>query len=549
MVLLVIVVSCGASLAFTLRQSPVYEATAQVLLQGRPSEQVLQGGDQALLAQNRGGQTEVEVMRSQSVRSAVAKQLGHTPKVVITQIPTTSVVDVTAQAGNPTTATQDANTYAKVYSDNRKQELVDDLLSASTQLQARIADLDTQIAAVQRPLTDLGNQLANTTKPDARLSLQSRLDSLQSEVAGRQSSVNARRTAYANQLDQLQLAVNSTVTGGAQVVSAATEPSAPVSPHPARTGAIALGIGTVLGIGLAFIFDQLDDRIRSKEQLEALTGLPNLGLLPSVRSWRRAATPNVILETANSAAAEAYRSLRTAVQFIGIESPGQVIHVTSASAADGKTTSVVNLGAALAQAGKRVIIVDADLRRPKISRVFGIEGDLGLTNVLLGEGDLADSVVPVKDHPQLAVLSSGPVPPNPSEMLGLRRFAKLIATLRAESDYVLIDSPPVLPVADAQIVSAVAEVTLLVVKADKSAEKDVRRAIELLRQVDASLVGTIFNNIHKHHGYRSRYGYGYRYGYGTHDEKRRPWRWRRQRASPPSTPELEPGGDRALTGS
>lgn len=535
MIVVVVIACCAAALGLTLRQSPVYEASSQVLLQGSPSEQVLQSGNQAVLGLYNGGQTEVQVMRSQSVVAAVAKELGHQPRVVITSIGTTNVVNVAARAGSPTAAATDANTYARVYAENRKKQLVDDLLAASTELQTRIAQLDTDLATLQQPLVAVENQIAATTRPDALASLQAQRNNIEGQISARQSSITTRRTSYANQLDQLQLAVNLTVTGGAQVISSASEPSVPISPHPARTGAIALVIGVVLGVGLAFLFDQLDDRIRTKEHLEALSGLPTLGLVPDVPKWRRPDDPSVILEPSTSSpVAEAYRSLRTAIQFIGIESPAHVIQVTSATVADGKTTAVVELGMALAEAGKRVIIVDGDLRRPRIASIFRREDETGLTNVLLRDGSLADAVAQVPGHPQLAVLPAGPVPPNPSEMLVLRRFADLIAALRAESDYVLIDTPPVLPVADALIVSAVSEATLLVVKAERSTEKDVRRAIELLRQVDAPLVGTVFNDIRRQSGYGASYGYAYRYSYGygygprTEGDRRRRWLRRRR---------------------
>jgi receptor protein-tyrosine kinase len=290
-----------------------------------------------------------------------------------------------------------------------------------------------------------------------------------------------------------------------------------VSPKPLRNGGIALGMGLVMGLGLAFLFDHLDDRIHGKVDVErASGGLTVVGLIPAVPGWRdRSFAELITIDLPNSASAEAYRSLRTSLQFLGLERETKVVQVTSSTSGEGKTTTVANLAVALADAGKRVIVVDCDLRRPRIHTFFGLDHDLGITSVLLGDTPLADAVRPAPGESRLAVLSSGPVPPNPSELLALRRFSELIDAFKAESDYVLIDSPPVLPVADARVISAVADVTFLVVTAERTSIADVQRSVEILHQVDAPLAGTILNAIPNTRRLGYRYGYDYYYGYGS----------------------------------
>jgi succinoglycan biosynthesis transport protein ExoP len=515
-IVVAVLVTTSASLLLTIRQAPVYEASADVLLQPKLSEQAFsaRGGGGA------GGtdaETEIQLMQSRTVLDLVTKALGHAPSVTITKLGTTSVARITASASTAESAARDANLYASTYAESRRQGTIDDLLTGSTQLQAKLADLDQELADVNKPLDDLDAQIAEAATPAARAALQAQRADLVTQLTSNTSSIQSRRAAYADQLDQLQFAINLTVTGGAQVVSQAVEPSSPVSPKPLRNGGIALGIGLIVGLGLAFLFDHLDDRIHGKLDAErASGGLTVVGLIPSVPGWRdRSYAELITVDLPNSASAEAYRSLRTSIQFLGIERETKVVQITSSTSGEGKTTTVANLAVALADAGKRVIVVDCDLRRPRIHTFFGLDHQLGITSVLLGDTALADAVRPAPGESRLAVLSSGPIPPNPSELLALRRFSELIDAFKDESDYVLIDSPPVLPVADARVISAVADVTFLVVTAERTSIADVQRSVEILHQVDAPLLGTILNAIPNTRRLGYRYGYDYYYGYGS----------------------------------
>jgi capsular exopolysaccharide synthesis family protein len=269
-----------------------------------------------------------------------------------------------------------------------------------------------------------------------------------------------------------------------------------------------------------------------------------LTLVPTVDSWRdRAQTELVSQSKPKSPAAEAYRTLRTSVQFVGLERTMQVLQVTSPVAAEGKTTTLANLGVALARAGKRVVMVDWDLRRPRIESFFGVDNSFGFTNVVVGDASLADAVQAVPGEPGLAVLPSGPTPPNPSELLSTRRAADILRALADAADYVLVDCPPVLPVTDAIIVSGIVDATMLVVTAGSTTKRQTGRAVELLRQIDAPLVGAVLNGVGSG-GRGYGYGYGYEYGYDSEPKSRRKMsrprlRRRRQVARPPAS-ESEP---------
>ncbi|MDP8988381.1 MAG: polysaccharide biosynthesis tyrosine autokinase [Actinomycetota bacterium] len=511
-IFLAVVAMVGSTVAVSLLQTPVYQATSQVVFQTRSAEEIF--APQGYLTPTRVA-TEIEVMRSQSVRDAVAKELGSVPDVEITPVSDTNVVAITAESTDPAQAARMANTYAETYTQTRRQQEVDDLLDAGRQVQTKIDELDQQIAELERPLGELDAQIVATEGLVERQRLQEQRRILQQDISTQRQTLQSQRSDYAEQRDKLQLASSLTQTGGAQVVTAADEPTSPVRPKPVRNAALALVAGLVLGVGLALLRDHLDDTVTTKEDLErATTGLDVLALIPAVEGWKDRQRPYVVsLSEPTSPAAEAYRSLRTAVQFIGLNQPVRVIQLTSPNASEGKTTTLANLAVALANAGQRVVVVCCDLRRPRIHEFFGLDNAVGFTSVLLGEFPLSAALQTVPGLGRLALLPSGPPPPNPSELLASVRTAEVFAALKTECDVVLVDSPPALPVTDATVLSRIVDATILVGTAGRTTRREYHRAIELLHQVEAPLVGTVLNGIDPEGAYGYRYGYAY--GYST----------------------------------
>jgi capsular exopolysaccharide synthesis family protein len=295
-------------------------------------------------------------------------------------------------------------------------------------------------------------------------------------------------------------------------VSPAAEPGSPVSPDTFRNAMLALAIGLLLGVGLAFLRDYLDDTIRTKDDLElASSGIPVVGLIPAVAAWKNHKTAYLVTaDKPMSPAAEAYRTLRTSVQFLGLEQPLQTLVATSPAKAEGKTTTLTNLAVTLAQAGNRVVLLDCDLRRPRIHQFFGLTNEVGFTSVLLGTAPLAGALQSVEAYPSLSVLASGPPPPDPSELLSSQRTREVVDALRSRCDLLLIDSPPVLPVTDALVLSGFVDAMLLVVSADRTTKRGLSRAVELLMQMDAPLLGTVLNDVAPDRAYAYDHaGYAY----------------------------------------
>jgi non-specific protein-tyrosine kinase len=493
-VILTVALLVGVTLAVSYLQTPVYAASTEVLLQSRPTESLFDSNTGQAVDPARAVQTQIRVFLSQPVRDAVKQQLGVVPHVSVSGVADTDVLQVTAESTVPKRAAVVSDAYANAYIEFRRKQAVDDILAASKQIQAQIDDIQKQIDAAE---AEVG------AAPAAQQA------SVRQSVNGRKDLLASQQSVFRQKLDQLQVdqAIKS---GGAQLVTPATVPASPVRPQPVRNAIIALVLGLVLGIGLVFLLEYLDDSVKSKDDLERATGgLPVLGVIPLV-DWKDKEQAQVIsLSDARAPASETYRTLRTSIQFMALDRPVRTMQVTSPSAEEGKSTTIVNLAVAISRAGQRVVILDCDLRRPRIHEFFGLDKSIGFTSVLLGKVPLTAALQTVPNQSRLSILASGPPPPNPSELLSSVRTVEVLTSLQAEADIVLIDTPPVLPVTDALVVSGRVDATLVVCVAGSTTRKEAARAIELLRQVDAPLVGTVLNGVTADDAYD--YGYSYRY--------------------------------------
>ncbi len=475
LIITTVVVAVGAAVGLSVIQTPVYQATAQLIIQRNSTVDTSQQD-----AQNaaRNVDTETAVLRSRAVQDAAEAKLGHKPDITVSSSATSDVVSVSARSTNAERAAADAKGYAAVYVDLRRKQNIDDLVQASALVQTKIAAIDRRIRGLR-----VGSPEFTT--------------------------VEQQRAFLQQQLDQFQISANLNQVGGARVLATADVPHTPVSPKPVHNAAIALVLGLLLGIGLAFLREYLDDTVTSREDLErAAAELPVLGQIPRVAHWSDRNMPYVVsLAAPHSPAAEAYRTLRTALQFLDVDHTFHSIQVTSSQTEEGKSTTIANLAVAFARAGHRVTIVCCDFRRARIHEFFGLPNAVGFTSVMLGTASLFDAVQQVPDVSNLALLSTGPSPPNPSELLASAGAREVITSLEKGSDLVLVDSTPVLPVSDALIVSGMVDATLLVASAKASSRRGLHRSVEVLRQVSAPLVGTVLNNTEAAEGYAA-YGYG-----------------------------------------
>jgi capsular exopolysaccharide synthesis family protein len=295
-----------------------------------------------------------------------------------------------------------------------------------------------------------------------------------------------------------------------QVVRPGAVPSEPSSPKPVLNIAIGAVLGAIGGVLAGMLREALDTRIDVTADAAVATGLPVLGEITYERAARKRA---LVYDTDPlGLRAEGFRKLRTNLRFINVDRPPQTIVVSSPLEGDGKSSVALNLAFSLAEDGARVVIVDADLRRPTIASSLGLVEETGLTSVLSGQATVADVLQRAERRCAIDVLASGPVPPNPSELLGTQRMQILLKELRADADYVIIDSPPLLPVTDAAVIASGSDGIVLVVRAGRTKRDELRDAVKSLDAVGGSTLGVIVNmttkrKLDRYHYYGSSSGY------------------------------------------
>jgi len=299
------------------------------------------------------------------------------------------------------------------------------------------------------------------------------------------------------------------------VVRPADLPSSPVSPRRTINLALGLLLGLAVGVGIAVLRETLDSSVKNSGDLQELTGSSALGVIAYDGQAQK--NPLVSQVDSRSGRGEAFRTLRTNLRFVDVDNPPGVVVVTSSVASEGKSTTACNLATTLASAGVRVILVEADLRRPRVADYMGVEGAVGLTDVLIGRAKLDEVLQPWGNSP-LTILTSGALPPNPSELLSSAQMNELIGALRSRADIVLIDAPPLLPVTDAAVLARECDGAIVVVRQGKTTREQVTRALEALHSVGARVLGTVLNMAAsggKAHGY----GYGYASEYATRTDR------------------------------
>lgn len=287
------------------------------------------------------------------------------------------------------------------------------------------------------------------------------------------------------------------------IVDPASRPSAPISPRPAANLTLGTLLGLIVGVGLAFLLERLDQSVRGPADLVGLSGRPLLGIVPHRKDF--AAHPLVTREEAGTGMAESYRVLRTSVRFVDLDRPLKTLLVTSPMPGDGKTATATNLAVAMAQSGDRVLLVDADLRRSRVPDVMGVPREPGLTSVVLGDAREAEAICGVSDR--LFVLPPGPLPPNPSELLGSKQMADLVNRLGASADVIVFDGPPIVPVTDGQVLSNVVDGVILVARDGRTARDSITEAMRRLELVGANVVGCVLNGAASSGDYAEEYQY------------------------------------------
>jgi succinoglycan biosynthesis transport protein ExoP len=325
-----------------------------------------------------------------------------------------------------------------------------------------------------------------------------------------------------------------------RIVDSARPPSYPIEPNIPRNLGFALLLGLTTGVGLAFLLEGLDNTIRTTEQAQNISGLPSLGMIPlGSRSAREGAdSKRLVIASSKEAVelitqvrpqsqmAESYRALRTSLLLSSIGAPPKVILVTSALPQEGKTTTSINTAVVLAQKGVRVLLVDADLRRPSIHKTLGLGPRSGLSNVLTGSSTLDQTITRTSILPNLFILPAGTPPPNPAELLASSAMRDILGQLSEQYDHIIVDTPPTLSVTDAVVLSPRADAVVLVIRSGQTTKQALRRARDILAQVNAKVVGVLLNAVdlsspdyYYYYEYQGKYASYYRDEGSSHDDE------------------------------
>jgi capsular exopolysaccharide synthesis family protein len=466
--------AAGSALVYSAQQTRLYTSSAEVLVRPvnlDPTQPSTAGGFIDM-------PTEVRLAASTLVGKLAQKDLAglrSAPAGLSVTKSEAATLTFTASSPVPRVAQLTAQAYAEAYLEFRKSGVLEDLQAASEPINARIAELTKQI-------NDTQNALFQTPQANesARTSLQIRLNSLLTE-----------RGFLEQKRNDLVLPTNVRV---GEMLREAQFPTSPSQPDHKRNVAFALFVGLSLGICAAFLRDRMDQRFRSREDFEALVGIPVLAAIPPLSHAERTPQNGVLTNNSpTSPAAEAYKMLRTSVLFTAAQRGARSVLITSCLGDEGKTVSTANLGVAIAQLDKNVVLVSADLRHPSLHRYFSLPNGVGLTSVLSHRDELSAALINTS-LPSLLVLPAGPLPGNPTELLGSPAMRDLLRQLKSFAEMVLIDTAPVLGISDALSLASMTDATLLVVDVSRTPPAAVLETKHELERVGSKVVGVVMTN-------------------------------------------------------
>ncbi len=445
------------------------------------------------------------------------------------------------QAGDADTIASAAGALDAAGAGNQSGGLLESLRTKEADLKIQAAELSTQFGPSYPKLAQLENQLkeidaqllAETKKVGGKIRGQymaalqrenmlhdalekqkqeaNKLNESAIEYSLLKRDLDTNRQLYEGLLEKLKEAGVSAGlrSNNFRIVDVARVPTAPVEPNIPRNLAFAFMLGLTSGVGLAFLLEGLDSTVRTTEQAQMISGLPPLGMIPlGSRTAREGANPKrLVIATSKEAVelitqvrpqsqmAESYRALRTSLLLSNLGAPPKVIMVTSALPQEGKTTTSINCAVVLAQKGIRVLLIDADLRRPSIHKTLGMGPRSGLSNVLTGSATLQQAITRSPTLPNLDVLPAGTPPPNPAELLASSNMRDVLQELRGQYDHIVVDTPPTLSVTDAVVLSPRADAIVLVIRSGQTTKQALRRSRDILMQVNAKVSGVLLNAV------------------------------------------------------
>jgi len=515
LVVLCTLVAAAAAYIVSKNSTPIYQASAKLLVnQSSASNQVNLAYQDILMSQQL-ARTYANLLSDRPVVEGTAQRLNLPTdqkslarlqeNITVTPIRDTQLLEVRVEGESPELIALVANTLPEVFIAQNQQLQLGRVTGLKTSLENEIASVQDDIARTQ-------NSLTGATDDAQRQRFEASLAQYRSTLS-----------SLVNNYQQIRLA-EAQATNNVVIAKPAVVPQTPVRPRTMTNVLLAAVVGAMIAIGAAFLIEYLDDTIKSPDDISRITGLSTLGAIARLKD---AGAERQLIAWSHTKApeSEAYRTLRTNIQFSSVDKPVRTLIVTSSGPSEGKSTTSANLAIVMAQTGQKVILVDTDLRRPVLHKTFGVPNNAGITTALLhgGQVDLQEYLQPTEID-NLSIITSGPIPPNPSELLGSQRMKHVIDELSGMADMVIFDTPPALVVTDAAVLGRQVDGVLLVADAGGTREQALAHAVLELRKTGTNILGVAMNRLDS----RSRGYYYYYYYYYYTDENGQ----RRRRSEP-----------------
>ncbi len=487
------------------RETPVYRASATMLI--NESRTINEYAN--ILASERLAQTYSQLMIQAPVLEGVIDRLGLDMDVArlkggvsVSVVEETQLMVVSVENEDPVRAAQIANSIGTVFAEQNAEIQSDRYRESKESLSAQLQQVDGQINGVNDQITALESEFQEVVDSAGNLTVVVTLEQ-QRDRDRLEANLALYQQIYANLLqsfEQVRLAEIQS-TSSVRLVEPARPPNRPIRPNVVQDTVLGVSLGLLLGIGLIFLIEALDDSVKGPRDITRQLQLPVIGFI--ARMERENSGPVAAVKP-RSPVTEAFRSLRTNIQYASVDRPLKTLLVTSPSPKDGKSTVAINLATVIAQSGRNVALIDGDLRRPTLHKRLNLSNRMGLSDLFVQTDIYLDGALRKTRVPNLYLVSSGGLPPNPAELVGSEKMSLILSRLHEVVDIVLIDSPPVMAVTDATIMASKADGVLLVVRPGETKLGPSKQTIDQLRRSGARILGVVMNRVE---GSRSRYYY------------------------------------------